>query len=153
VRCGYTDDSDDDPLAHGRWRAQVQSAMRGKRGQRFFRELIAALDALPEPRLIKNDLVTEEGAFCALGALGHHKNIDVSTLDTEDYDRLGDTFDIAHQLAQETMWVNDEAWRSWVPCGPQLEESRQRWRTVRAWAVANLAKAKHESEFETGTQR
>lgn len=50
-RSGYTDD-DDDPLATGRWRAQVRSAIRGKRGQAFLRELIAALDAMPEKALI-----------------------------------------------------------------------------------------------------
>jgi hypothetical protein len=60
-RHGYTDDSDD-VLDLGRWRAQVSSAIRGKRGQRFLRDVIRALDALPEKRLIKNDLVNEEGA-------------------------------------------------------------------------------------------
>ena len=41
-RHGYTDDCDDDPLALGRWRAQVASSIRGKRGQ--FWPTIALLD-------------------------------------------------------------------------------------------------------------
>jgi len=47
TRHGYVDDSED-TLAYGRWRAQVQSAIRGKRGQAFLKELAAAMDAMPE---------------------------------------------------------------------------------------------------------
>lgn len=50
-RAGYCDDLDD-PLEHGRWRAQVRSATRGKRGQKLLRDLLAALDAMPEKRLV-----------------------------------------------------------------------------------------------------
>ena len=39
-RSGYCDDyGDDDPLALGRYRAQVNSAIRGKRGQALLRRL------------------------------------------------------------------------------------------------------------------
>lgn len=67
-RAGYSDDLD--PLDLGRWRAQVLSALRGKRGQAFLRDLIAALDAMPEKRLVSGDLQDETGCVCALGALG-----------------------------------------------------------------------------------
>jgi hypothetical protein len=43
-RSGYSDDLD--PLALGRWRGRVASAMRGKRGQAFLREMLAAMDAM-----------------------------------------------------------------------------------------------------------
>ena len=59
-RCGYSEDFDD-PLELGRWRGQVESALRGKRGQRFLRELIAALDALPQKRLVENALAESVG--------------------------------------------------------------------------------------------
>ena len=54
-RAGYCDDLDD-PLEHGRWRAQVRSATRGKRGQKLLRDLLAALDAMPEKRLVTDTL-------------------------------------------------------------------------------------------------
>ena len=42
-RSGYGDDyGDDDPLAIGRWRGAVNSAIRGKRGQQTLREILAA---------------------------------------------------------------------------------------------------------------
>ena len=57
-RSGYTDydDSDFANWNHIRWRGQVASATRGKRGQQFFRDLIAALDAMPTKVLITDDL-------------------------------------------------------------------------------------------------
>lgn len=54
-RSGYDDDSED-ALAHGRWRAQVASATRGKRGQRLLGDMLAALDAMPEKRLVAHEL-------------------------------------------------------------------------------------------------
>jgi hypothetical protein len=57
-RSGYYDDCDD-WLAHGRWRARVASATRGKRGQKFLRDLLAALDAMPVKRLITEHLSTD----------------------------------------------------------------------------------------------
>lgn len=50
-RSGYCDDFED-ALAHGRWRAQVASATRGKRGQKLLKDMLAALDAMPEKRLV-----------------------------------------------------------------------------------------------------
>lgn len=130
-RCGYSEDLD--PLDLGRWRAQVASALRGKRGQRFIRELIAALDALPQKRLVKNALESG-GEVCALGALGRARGVDLSALETTDYERLGSTFDIAHQLAQEVMFENDE--------GLYIATPEERWRWVRDWADRQLASSR-----------
>ena len=44
-RSGYGDDIGQWDLI--RWRGAVQSAMCGKRGQAFLKEMLAALDALP----------------------------------------------------------------------------------------------------------
>lgn len=129
-RSGYTDDCDGSDLAM--WRGQVASATRGKRGQRFFRDLVAALDAMPVKRLVAGELETEEGETCALGSLAKQKGAALEPDDTYDYDKLGETFDIAHQLAQETMWINDEA-------GPYNGETdEQRWARVRAWATRQI---------------
>lgn len=56
-RSGYSDDYDGDNWDLIRWRGAVTSAIRGKRGQAFLREALAALDAMPEKQLIAGDLV------------------------------------------------------------------------------------------------
>jgi hypothetical protein len=55
-RSGYTEECEDNWQTI-RWRGAVKSAIRGKRGQAFLREMLAALDAMPEKRLIAGDLV------------------------------------------------------------------------------------------------
>lgn len=55
-RSGYVDDMCDQ-WALIRYRGAVSSAIRGKRGQAFLREMLAALDAMPEKRLISGVLV------------------------------------------------------------------------------------------------
>jgi len=54
-RSGYSDDYDDERMA-ALYRGAVASSMRGKRGQAFLREMIEALDAMPEKRLIADSL-------------------------------------------------------------------------------------------------
>jgi hypothetical protein len=66
-RSGYQDYTDQWEVI--RWRGAVRSAIRGKRGQAFLREMLAALDALPDKRLIRNELEVN-GEYCALGAVG-----------------------------------------------------------------------------------
>src|SRR5689334_19107368 len=105
-RSGYHEDHDD-ILQYGRWRAQVASAIRGKRGQAFLKEALAALDAMPDKRLIAGALV-EDGEVCAIGAVGKARNIDMSGLDPEDGDGLAGVFDIARPLALEIVYMNDE---------------------------------------------
>jgi hypothetical protein len=106
-RSGYVDDFDD-YWQLIRWRGAVNSAISGKRGQAFFRDLIAALDALPEKKLIANELVAPDGCVCALGALGNARALDFKEVDPEDYERVADLFNIAQALAREVVFVNDE---------------------------------------------
>jgi len=130
-RSGYTD-CDDDPLRIGRWRAQVASSIRGKRGQSFLRELIAALEAMPEKVLIKNELVTAEGDVCAIGAVCKSRGLDVSGVDYGFADEVAACVGIAHQMAAEIEWENDEGgWR---------ETDEERWSRMRRWAEARLVK-------------
>lgn len=128
-RSGYMDDGDMDYLALGRWRAQVASSIRGKRGQAFLGELIDALDAMPEKRLIAHDL-EHAGNVCAIGSVGLRRGVDMSALDPDDYDRIAGAFGIAHQLVQEIEWMNDECYYGTTPEG--------RWTFMRAWAVRYL---------------
>jgi hypothetical protein len=127
-RHGYSDDCEHVAM----WRGVIASATRGKRGQAFFRALVEALDAMPEKRLIAGDLETEEGSVCALGCLGQARGVDLGSVDTYDWDALGEMFDIAPQLAQETMFVNDDDLYS------RAKTPEERWRYVRAWAARQI---------------
>lgn len=129
-RSGYSEDFDND-WELIMWRGAVASAIRGKRGQAFFRDLLAALDALPEKRLIANELEETDGNVCALGALGKRRALDMHELDPEDSQRVADTFGIAEALAKETVWINDEA-------GNWKETPEQRFERVRAWVVRQI---------------
>jgi hypothetical protein len=158
-RSGYDDYDDYDPLATGRYRAQVASAIRGKRGQALLRELLAALDAMADKRLVAGELEAD-GSFCALGVVGHARGLNLANIDTYDVESLGPKFNIAEQLAREIMWVNDEhvSEHRWIEveiCGPMRRwdvghrqtiqvpnecAGEQRWRTVRDWVEKQIAK-------------
>lgn len=125
-RSGYDDDCDGWALV--RWRGAVSSAMRGARGQALMRDLLGALDAMPEKRLIAESLEAG-GEVCALGCLGRTKGIDVSQLNPENAEAVARTFDIAPALAREIVFVNDNRWR---------ETEEQRWIRMRAWVARKI---------------
>lgn len=129
-RSGYCDDMEDQ-WQHIMWRGTIASATRGKRGQAFFRDLLAALDALPEKKLIPNELETRDGCVCALGALGKARGVDLHEVDPEDSERVAGIFNIADPLAREVVWVNDEA-------GAWKETPEARFIRVRAWASRQI---------------
>jgi hypothetical protein len=150
-RSGYSDDGDGERYSLAMWRGMIGSATRGKRGQRFFRDLLAALDAMPDKRLVENTLETEEGAVCALGALGKQKGINLRALDGGegeddewDHNALGRAFDIAPKLTMEVMYINDEG----APSKPgryvegrwtrDEETDEERWMRVRKWAAEQI---------------
>ncbi len=138
-RSGYSDSLDNSALFV--WRGIIASATRGKRGQRFFRELVTALDAMPVKALVAGELQTTDGEVCALGALGRHKGVDIGTVDTYDHDALGAAFDIASQLSQEVMYENDDGCLYFQdPSDGQWkrETPEHRWKRVRAWAEAQI---------------
>ncbi len=127
-RAGYSDDICDN-WQHIMWRGQVASAIRGKRGQAFLRELIDALDTMPEKRLIAHDLQLGSGV-CAIGSVGVRRGVDMSTIDPEDWDGIAGTFGIAAPLVREIEYMNDEA--DWQ------DNPEKRWQRVRDWAASNL---------------
>jgi hypothetical protein len=136
-RSGYSYDIDNWQLI--KWRGQVASAMRGKRGQQFLRDLIEALDALPEKALIANEL-QQGGNYCAIGAVGVKRGVDMSRLDPDDTATVSGKFDIAEQMVQEIVYENDE--NTWNFEKQSRETPEEKWRRMRAWAVANLNKEK-----------
>lgn len=126
-RSGYSGDIDNWALI--KWRGQVASAIRGKRGQRLLRELLEALDAMPVKELIANELQAADGSYCALGVVGAKRGIDLAAIDPDEPTDVAAAFDIAQQLACEIAEINDMAYG----CSPGT-----RWREVRAWVAAQI---------------
>lgn len=115
------------------WRGAVKRAIQGKRGQAFLAEMLAALDALPQKRLIEERLI-EGGEVCAIGSVGLKRGLDMSGLDVENHDQLAKAFGIAPALVQEIEFINDDDFR----CSSQ-ESPEQRFARVRAWVARHLA--------------
>jgi len=130
-RSGYSEDCDGWALI--RWRGAVTAATKGRRGQAFLVEMLAALDALPDKRL-SADLLLDGDNCCAMGAVAKARGIDVSPAAVDAYDRaaVAQIFDIAPALAAEIAYINDDGWR--------LANDNERWGRVRAWVVSQLEK-------------
>lgn len=129
-RSGYNEDGDDQ-WSLIMWRGQVASAIRGKRGQAFLRELVEALDAMPEKTLIAHEL-HKAGAVCAIGSVGAKRGVDMEKLDPDDYDSIAAAFGIARQLVQEIEFMNDEyEWHG-------NDTPEKRWQRMRDWAANQL---------------
>lgn len=147
-RHGLQDDIDDNWQLI-KYRGQVESAIRGKSGQKFLKELVRALDALPEQKLVSETLQTHDGAVCSFGAVARLRGIDVSKFtpgpddDPEDFNddmphELSGIFDIAHQLVSEIIWENDEQ------CSHKSDHHRWVW--MRKWADSRIIKLKKRSK-------
>lgn len=130
-RSGYTSDYDDQ-WQLVMWRGAVASAIRGKRGQAFLTEMLVALDAMPNKRLIAESLRTQDGEVCALGAVAMKRGADVSAIDPEEQGAVAHAFGIPRALACEIMWMNDEAY-----CRGR-ETPEERWTSMRRWIVDQL---------------
>lgn len=165
-RSGYSDDYDDQ-WGLIRWRGAVNSAIKGKRGQAFLRELAAAMDAMPDKRLVPDKLQTD-GDFCALGVVGQARGIDLDKIDTEDWEQLAREFGISEALAREIMYENDDTFTdelsAWIEvCGPMRTRyphferhhryeyrpnpraGEARWERMRAWVDRHIVAAKEGS--------
>lgn len=104
-RSGYSDALENWSLI--RWRGAVASAIRGKAGQAFIRETIAALDALPMRCLAAGEFAAH-GTYCTLGAVAHARGIPCDELDPEDPRQVAARLGIPRALAAELMFLNDE---------------------------------------------
>lgn len=132
MRSGYSDELDERELAM--WRGRVASATRGRRGQKLLRDMLAALDAMPNKRLIPSELV-EGNDVCLLGACGIYRGVaELDKLYPEDHQRLGATFDVAPCLIAEVEYINDEAGSNW----PVKETPEQRYERARRWVAENI---------------
>jgi hypothetical protein len=133
-RSGYSEDYDETfPNAGALYSENVNRAIQGKRGQAFMRDLVLALDALPEKRLISESLV-HDGEVCAIGAVGLARGVDMSGVNPDDAARVGKMFGIAEAMAKEVVYQNDEGAPYWL--GEETPEAR--WSRVREWAVSQI---------------
>lgn len=128
-RSGYSDDNDYDNWAAIKWRGAVASAVRGNRGQAFLKEMLVALDALPEKGLIAEELEFS-GQVCAIGSVGKARGTNMSDLDPEDRDGVADRFGIAPAMAAEIAYMNDDAYYEETP--------EQRFTRMRAWVASHI---------------
>jgi hypothetical protein len=117
-----------------KWRGTVQSAIRGRRGQAFLYEMLHALHALPEHRLVAENLEAD-GEVCALGSVGKARGLDMSGLDPDDYRGIAAKFGIAPALVQEIEFLNDED-------GRPDETPEERFARVRKWIESQILLAK-----------
>jgi hypothetical protein len=127
-RSGYEYNSEAD---HNLWRGAVASAIRGKRGQEFLREMLATLDAMPEKKLIAGDLEDKEGSVCSIGAVGKARGVDMSSIDPEDSLTVAGTFKISDALTREISWENDDGYS-------EDETPEQRYVRMRSWVESQI---------------
>ena len=141
-RHAYSDECDED--VSNLWAGAVRQALSGRRGQTFLNEMLAALDALPEKRLINRYMGSGDNV-CAISTVAAKRGVDLSDIDEwivaaeNDEDEIGeDVFravskrlGIAPAMAAEIMYVNDEA-------GPHDETDEQRWARMRRWIVRQI---------------
>ncbi len=131
-RHGYVDDCDLDPLKMGRWTGAVLRALRGKRGQAFLREMLAALDAMPDKRLIPSALIDEEGEVCAMGCVLKARGVTPEKLpDADCPEDVADLTGVAESMVREIAYRNDEG-------GPYAETPEHRWLRMRRWAEKQI---------------
>lgn len=141
-RSGYVEDMDDQ-WRFIRYRGAVNSAIRGKRGQAFLKEMLKALDAMPVKRLIAHDLeaidrlsfshwgLIEAESVCAIGSVGKVRGVDMRRLDPEDSNGVASAFGIADCLAREVVYMNDEGHYA-------METPEQRFTRMRAWVIEQI---------------
>lgn len=134
-RSGYTDwgpETKSEQWAYICYRGAVKSAIKGKHGQEFIKEVIAALDSLDVKKLISYEL-EENGQYCTLGAVGKSRGLNMSDVDIDDYDAIANLFGIPVSLAREIMFMNDEG--VYIK---SFDDETGRFRSMRQWLVDQL---------------
>lgn len=136
-RSGYSDDYDDDNWSLIRWRGAVASAIRGKKGQAFLKELLAAFEAMPEKKLIANSF-SEQGSYCTLGVIGASRGVEMPVVDLSDdewvdpqeiRDAVSVALNIPDALAAEIMYYNDS----------YDQTPEQRWERMHRWIEKRIS--------------
>ena len=138
-RSGYSEDFDEYGSLN-LYRAIVERSIAGKRGQIFLKELANAMDAMPIKRLITGDLINSSNECCAIGVVCKYRKIDVSDIDCEDPEDVGEAVGISRSMAAEIEYENDENYHS------ISETPEGRWNRMREWVSKNLKLPLKEAE-------
>ena len=109
----------------------LASATRGKKGQAFFKELLAALDAMPVKKLITSELQCPDGS-CALGVFGKSRGLDMSKFEPDDYYMISRRLKVNEKIIDNVAWMNDEMY------GRQTPE--ERFVKMREWVMSKIKK-------------
>lgn len=112
-RSGFSEWDGEDQWAMIRSMGAYRSAVRGKRGQAFLKDLLAALEAMTDRRLIHDEFVDLNGETCALGAIGKVRGIDMSAWDPEGIDTpevAAKCFNVSPSLTRAIIWENDDSY-------------------------------------------
>lgn len=132
-------------LAAGRWEAREKKVMNGRPALRSFRELEAALSALPRKRLIEGE-ACDGLDVCAVGALalyrrvqaGEHRGVVIADL-TWEYGleerstvSLGELQGLTNTLSWIIVERNDERYWNMTP--------EERYDGVLTWVRENIAR-------------
>lgn len=139
TRLHYYDD-DSDPSQEGLAAGALRSAIRGERGQRFTRDLVQALDALPSPELAAGALEDEKtGCCCALGAVRRLRGADAVPLwfDPMEEDMAPDVLAKPFNISETLAWAVVQANEGGMT-GNDESTRRLRWKQVRDWAARQL---------------
>jgi hypothetical protein len=130
-RSGYSEDFDDNWKVI-MYRGAVVSAIRGRRGQAFLREMLRVLDEMPEKKLIDHEL-EKDGGVCALGAVGKARGLNMEELDPGDRGSVAKSFGISKALAAEIAYENDEAVGYWAN-----EKPEERFTRIHSWVKSHI---------------
>jgi hypothetical protein len=136
-RHGLVEDGDN-MWNHIRFRGAVAQATRGRRGQAFLKEMLEALDALPEKKLIRGDLATPAGEYCAMGCLMSKRGMDTNEFDIDDYEAIAWAVGVANALVQKIEYINDDR---------RTKTDEQRFQEIREWVVSAILPEKEANEI------
>ncbi len=128
-RSNYSDDCEYLDL----YRASVDRAIKGRRGQSFLRELALEMDRMPEKKLVANVLIDPQGQCCTIGVLFKARRINVEAIDYNNARQIGEIAGIARSMAAEIEFENDDD-----ECYAPLELPQERWVRMREWVTSNL---------------
>ena len=127
TRSNYTDDCE-----HlGLYRASVDRALGGKRGQLFLREMAEAMDAMPVKALIHGEIVGDDGGCCAIGSVCLARGMETNSIHYDCPSSVGRAMGIARSMAAEIVYMNDE----WV----ETESTERRWVRMRRWVQEKIS--------------
>ena len=90
-----------------------------------------ALDAMPDKKLVADSLQeSATGEYCTLGAVGASRGMDMGPLELIDASGVAKAFNIAHALAAEIMYMNDDEYDYRTP--------ELRWSHMRNWITSQI---------------